>query len=118
MLGLSGLVWFGALNQGAYDLWAACVVFFVVTLLVSVYSLWIYPHTRSLKLPLGLPFLVMVGTLWLSVRHAYDTDTSILEAWGWTFTGLIFYLFVNTQETEEDIRQFFQIAGLIVVPLL
>lgn len=58
----------------------------------------------------------MAGTL--SLIHSYDLNMTLFECWGWIFTGLIFYLFINTIDEEKDAESFFIWAGAVLMPLV
>jgi len=113
--GLAALVWFGALFHAAYDLWAASVVFLAGTVLVSVWTLGHLRHETPVKLPLAPAAVLFLSAVWMSSIHAVDTNTTRLEAWGWTFSIAFFYLLVNTLDTDVEWNRFFYCAGSVMV---
>jgi O-antigen ligase len=112
------MIWFGALFRAIYDLWAATLLYSIVTFLGLIFCLGRWRDAKPIKIPFVLPVLFFMIALVLSFQFSYDRDTTYLEAWGWFFTFLAFYLFINVVEHRADIDRFFRWAGLIVVPLL
>ena len=88
-----------------------------VTLASLVFCVGRMRDPKPVKLPLFLAIALFLIACRLSLWHTYDLDTSWLEFWGWAFTVLIFYLFINVAESAADVNHFFALAGLIVIPL-
>ncbi len=114
---LACVIWFGAFFRAAYDLWAACAVFMSVTLLVSLYLAGKFRDHISLKLPFISSSALFLSAVWLSTLHAWDTNTARLEAWGWSFAVILFYLLLNALDTEADWKRFFYWSGAVMAPI-
>jgi len=117
LVGLAGILWFSSLFHAAHDLWSASVVFFLTTSLVTVYAVRCWKLDLWTELPFG-PFVLAVAVaLWLSLRHSYDLETTLLDCWGWTFAFCLFYLLFNIIEHPADLDTFFVLAGTVLIPL-
>ena len=115
--GLILAVWFAAIAQAAHNVWAASALFGVVTLLSVLFCVGTLRETRPIKAPLLLPIIVLLVALRLSLWRSFDYDTTMLEFWGWLFSFLMFYLFINVVDSSEALDRFMTLAGLVVIPL-
>jgi hypothetical protein len=116
-IGLLLLVWFAALNRAAFDLWAATVLFSGITLLSLLFLVGRWLDQRPIKVPLWGPFLLFILTLFCSLSHSFDLDTTHLELAGWIYAILTFYLFINTHEDTSSLDRFFTWTGCVIIPL-
>ncbi len=116
-LGLSVLVWFAALARAAHDLWAACVFFAGITFLSLLFLIGRARDRAPLRFPLFLPMVLFLLALTASLWHSYDIPTTRQDLWGWLFSALAFYLYVNVCHTEKEVRLFFTLAGSVLIPL-
>src|SRR5205809_1215599 len=110
-------VWFGTFAHASHDLWAASLLFLWITFLALVFCLGRCVDGRALRLPLLIPLSFFLVSVWLSCSHSYDLDTTVFEAWGWTFVVIAFYLFVNVTEKKEEGDTFFLWSGWVLLPL-
>lgn len=116
--GLIAVIWFAAAFQGARDIWSASVLFGAITFLSLLFIIGRTCDKRPVYFPLALSLSIFLVCLAFSVQRSYDMETSWLEFWGWAFTFLAFYLFVNTFQTERDLERFFFLSGFVLIPLL
>src|SRR6266513_2657407 len=98
LYGLAAALWFAVFTQAAVDLWSATLLFGWITLLTVVFCVGRCRDQKPVVLPLWIPSLLILGAFWLSSVSSFDVETSVFEAWGWTFTFLAFYLFINVAD--------------------
>jgi hypothetical protein len=114
---LAALVWFGALARGGHDLWAATIFFFSITLGVLILLVGRWRAQAPFRFPLAGPAGLFLLAMMLSRWHSFDIPSTRLEIWGWWFSVLAFYLYVNACEGIEESVLFMTAAGAVVIPL-
>jgi O-antigen ligase len=116
-LTLIPVIWFATLAHAGHDLWALVVIGLASTLLVVLTLGRAARRAQAIKLPLLPSFLLLLIALYLSSIHSYNVEATWIEFWGWVFSILLFYVFMNHVDTLEKRDQFFKRAGLILIPL-
>jgi hypothetical protein len=116
--GLVSVVWLAVLCRAGHDLWAASLLFGLITFLTVVFCAGRFRDQHPIKIPLLYALLSVLGAFCLSIQNSYDFATTHQDVWGWFFIFLAFYLFINVVHTTEDAERFFVWAGLIVIPVL
>ncbi len=117
LYGLAAVIWFAALTKGAHDLWAASCVFTGITALALLFCLGRVLDRRPMRFLLLGPVVCFLGALVLSRFHSYDSGTTLLNTWGWVYSFLSFYLYLNVIESEADIEKFYMLASLVTIPI-
>ena len=115
--GLLVVVWFSALARAAHDLWSACVVYLILTGCAILFAILCARRLKSIRLSLWLPWGLLLAAVVASGLHTVDADAWRLDAWGWFFIAVAFYLFTNTIETPERAELFLTAAGFVVLPI-
>lgn len=115
--GLIGTLYFGALFQAAHNLWAACVFFGVITLLLLLFCAGRARDGKAIALPFLIPIFAVLLAFIATVPLSYDWEATFQEWWGWVFSFICFYLFINVTETVEQRDRFLTVAGLVIIPI-
>src|SRR5882757_4035862 len=105
--GLVACVWFSVFAGAAHDLWAASVVFGILTILVLVLFFGHFRTCRPLQFPFLGPILLVLCAFCISSNYSFDVVSSRFECWVWFFSFFGFYLLYISAQTPADIDAFF-----------
>ncbi len=93
---MAAVIIFAAICAGAHDLWAATLVYLTVLFLfVAVVANSTRAASPSLKLPLIIPALVVMGAMALSFSRASNPSESFLGLMDWLCALVAFYVGIN-----------------------
>jgi O-antigen ligase len=117
LAGLVACLWFSVFASAAHDLWAACLIFGVLTFLVLVLLMGHFRTRRPIQFPVLGPMLLVLFAFCISSNYSFDVVSSRFECWVWFYSFIGFYLLYNAAQTPLDLDDFFVTSSYVLLPL-